>query len=66
MINPMQKFTAANCLDFMRQKRLHEDTGKNCFAQADFLYKNNARARISLALFIEFYNLWLGHFRKAQ
>jgi hypothetical protein len=35
----VQKFTIANCLDFMRQKQLHENTGKICFAQADFSTK---------------------------
>jgi hypothetical protein len=39
MVNPVQKFTTANCLVFMQQKRLPEDTGKICFAQADFSTK---------------------------
>jgi hypothetical protein len=35
----VQKLIIAGCLDFMRQKQLHEDTGKICFAQADFYTK---------------------------
>jgi hypothetical protein len=64
MINPVQKFTTINCLDFMQQKQLHEDNGKICFAQADFSTKT-VPSRISLALLIEFHNLWLENFRKA-
>jgi hypothetical protein len=39
MAIPVQKCTTASCPDFMRQKQLHEDTGKICFAQADFPQK---------------------------
>ncbi|MCI0695745.1 hypothetical protein L0337_27545 [candidate division KSB1 bacterium] len=46
MNNPMQKFTIASCLDFMRQKRLHEDTGKIPFAQADFSTKTVPRQKM--------------------
>jgi hypothetical protein len=65
MTNTLEKFTIANCLDFMQQKRLHEDTGKICFAQADFLQKQ-CQDRISLAFLIEFHNLLLRNFRKVQ
>jgi hypothetical protein len=43
MANPAQKFTTANCRDFMQQKQLHEDNGKICFVQADFSTKKVPR-----------------------